>query len=45
MKQTLLILTLNLTHQKLSNNTHNTPKFQYNFQFWFYLIFIEKMIQ
>jgi len=32
---------LNLTHQAISNNTKNAPKFQ----FWFYLIFIEKMIQ
>ncbi len=31
------IISLNLTCQGLSNNTKNTPKFLYNFQFWFYL--------
>jgi hypothetical protein len=36
---------LNLSHQEFSNNTKNTPKFQYSFQFQFYLVFIEKMIQ
>jgi hypothetical protein len=40
-KQTLL----NLTCQGLSNNTKNTSKFQYSFQFWFDLIIIEKMVQ
>ncbi len=36
---------LNLTHWGLSNNTKSVPKFHYSFQFWFYLIFIEKMVQ
>jgi hypothetical protein len=36
---------LNLTRQVLSNNTKSTSEFQYNFQFWFYLVFIEKMVQ
>ncbi len=40
-KQTLL----NLTRQGLSNNTKNTLKSQYSFQFRFYLIFVEKMVQ
>jgi hypothetical protein len=34
-----------LTHLGRCNNTKNISKFQYNFQFWFYLIFIWKMIQ
>ncbi len=38
------INSLNLTHQGLSNNTKNTPKFQCSFQFLFYLIFIEKIV-
>ncbi len=36
---------LNLSHQEFSNNAKNTPKFQYSFQFEFYLVLIEKMIQ
>jgi hypothetical protein len=30
---------------RISINTKNAPKFQYSFQFRFYLAFIEKMIQ
>jgi hypothetical protein len=36
---------LNLIHQGLSNNTNNTPIFQHNFQFQFYLIFTKKIVQ
>jgi hypothetical protein len=41
MKSTLL----NQTWWGFSNNTKDAPKFEYNFQFWFYLFFNEKMAQ
>jgi len=36
---------LNQTWWGLSNNTKNTPKFQYSFQFWFFKKFNEKLVQ
>jgi hypothetical protein len=36
---------LNLIRQGLSKNSKNASKFQYSCQFWFYLFFIEKMIE
>jgi len=36
---------LNQTWWRLSNDTKNTPKFQYSFQSWFFKKFNEKMVQ
>jgi hypothetical protein len=33
---------INLIHRGLSNNIKNVLQFQYNFQFQFYLVFIDK---